>query len=114
MKLVDKLRLSQKSLSKPHDVLRNDIVPEAEHNNPVVVFGRIIANVSEIQISAEQNCSSGLSMCRDGAIRRSSESDVSGELCFMSKPDNEFNDRARKVCVDQEAHWSSGRRQRVE
>jgi hypothetical protein len=41
-KLVDKLRLSQKSLSKPHDILRDDIIAEAEDNNPVVLFRRIM------------------------------------------------------------------------
>ena len=29
----------------------------------------------------------------------------------MAKGDDELNDRARNVCVDQEAHWSLGRRE---
>jgi hypothetical protein len=53
-------------------------------------------------------------MCCDGTIRCVSESYVSRELCFMAKADDEFNDRARKICVDQEAHWSLGRWQWME
>jgi hypothetical protein len=37
-------------------------------------------------------------------IRRFAASDVSREVSVMAQADDEINDRAREICVDQKAH----------
>jgi hypothetical protein len=106
IQVLYELPLAKEDLGEPHDLLRNDIVRKAKHNDTAVVLGRVIANVGEVQISGQQNGLSRLSMRCDGAIRSGAESNVSRELCFMAEADDELNDRARQVCVDQETHWS--------
>ena len=104
--LPDELRLAKEDLGQSHDLFRYDIVRKTKHNDAAVLLWRIISNVSEIQISGQQSGLSRLSMCCDFTIRCGTESNISRELCFMAKTNDELNDRTRKVCVDQEAHWS--------
>jgi hypothetical protein len=104
--LPDELRFAKEDLGELHDVLRYDIVRKSKDNDAAVLIRRVIANVGEVQISGQQSGLARLSMCCKGAIRRGAESYVSRELCFMAKTSDEVNDRARKVCVDQETNWS--------